>query len=342
MSEIFAYRLKQARNMRGLSMDMLCRKLSGKVGKQSIYKYEKGLMLPDSSTLLALSEALDVNPDFFFRPAEYRIDSISFRKKKSSAKETNIIKETIAENIERFYFIESILGMETDKKELPSNMKADTEEDAKAAARTIRELWNTGSDAIVSSSAILEENGIHVIITDTLKKLDGLSGYVNETKPIIVLNKGFQTEHIRFSAFHELGHLVLNTDDLPPKIVENRCNAFASEILLPTEILKSIMGAKRRSFALEELALIQTQFGISIPAIAYKLHETDIINSNQIKRFWINYKSNNEFREFCDTSRFSEPASTIFESMVYRALDQELITTSKAAALLGRQPSDWR
>ena len=61
MQDVFSYRLKQARQMKGFSMDELCSALGDIVSKQSIYKYEKGKMLPDSTILLALSDALDTD-----------------------------------------------------------------------------------------------------------------------------------------------------------------------------------------------------------------------------------------------------------------------------------------
>ena len=59
MIKVFSIRLKQARLMKNLSMDKLCEKIG--VSKQSIYKYENAQMMPDSRTLLALSNALTLS-----------------------------------------------------------------------------------------------------------------------------------------------------------------------------------------------------------------------------------------------------------------------------------------
>ena len=42
--DVFQKRLKQARVMRGLSMEALCEKTGGRLSKQSISKYENGRM----------------------------------------------------------------------------------------------------------------------------------------------------------------------------------------------------------------------------------------------------------------------------------------------------------
>jgi transcriptional regulator with XRE-family HTH domain len=41
---------------------------TGKVSHNALSRYEKGIMLPGSEILLAVSKALDQKPDYFFRP----------------------------------------------------------------------------------------------------------------------------------------------------------------------------------------------------------------------------------------------------------------------------------
>ena len=83
IEKIFARRLKSARVMAGWSMDMICEKIGNLISKQSISKYENGKMMPDSTILIALAKALDVDPDYFFRPFLFDMDEfeVSFRKK---------------------------------------------------------------------------------------------------------------------------------------------------------------------------------------------------------------------------------------------------------------------
>lgn len=83
MDGIFAIRLKAARKMRDLSMDDLCRRMGNVVSKQSISKYENAKMMPDSTVLIKIAEALNLDVDYFFRPIKFTVDSssIMFRKK---------------------------------------------------------------------------------------------------------------------------------------------------------------------------------------------------------------------------------------------------------------------
>ena len=85
MEQVFSQRLKSARIMKGYSMDVLCEQMGNSVSKQSISKYETGKMMPDSTVLIALSNALSVSIDYFFRPYQYELINIVFRKKSSRA-----------------------------------------------------------------------------------------------------------------------------------------------------------------------------------------------------------------------------------------------------------------
>ena len=83
MDSTFASRLKAARKMRSLSMDELCNKIGNTVTKQAIHKYENAQMMPSSTVLLEIADALELDVDYFFRPLKLDVDksSIEFRKK---------------------------------------------------------------------------------------------------------------------------------------------------------------------------------------------------------------------------------------------------------------------
>ena len=142
---------------------------------------------------------------------------------------------------------------------------------------------------------------------DAPDTFDGLSGIIGEHKPIIVLNKNFPVERKRFTAMHELGHLLLDFDDtLPQKDVERFCNLFANEMLVSQDVFKKLLGVSRHDISLNELRAIQSNYGISVEAQMFKAKK----------------------------STFHEEKSNRFSSLVYRALASELISFSKASELL--------
>ena len=336
LKEIFGARLKNARVINGMSMDDLCSKMNNLVSKQTISKYESGKMLPNSTNLIALANALNVRPDYLLRPFTVSLDKIEFRKKsKMSVKEENSIKERIRDKIERYIEIEEILGINSNFTNPISNNGVIAPSDIYRIAAEVRAAWQLGQDGIPYVIEMLEEHCIKVIEMDAPDTFDGLSGIVGEHKPIIVLNKNFPVERKRFTAMHELGHLLLDFDEsLSQKDIERFCNLFANEMLISQDVFKKLLGVSRHDISLNELRAIQSNFGISVEAQMFKAKQLDIISDSRYKYFCISKNQNPAFKEQVEKSTYHEEKSTRFVSLVYRALASELITYSKASVLL--------
>lgn len=337
MEQIFAQRLKAARLMRGLSMDALCTQIGSIVSKQSISKYENAKMMPDSHVLIALSKALGVPTDYFFRPFSVEFSDVEFRKKsKLGANCIKSIQEMVRDNLERYFEIENILALNNEFLIDFSDTSVCSEQDVLAQAVSLRKLWKLGEDGISSVVSVLEEHNIKVIDLDAEADFDGLSGFINEKHPIIVLNRNFSSERLRFTAFHELGHLLLNFDAaLTDKEVERLCDLFASEMLIPNEQFIRLIGSSRKEISLQELIPIQKQFGISIDALMYKAKYFNVITESRYRGYCIKKNMYPGFKEQINRSRYPIEASDRFGSLVFRAISDEIISISKAATLLG-------
>lgn len=346
--ETFAKRLRQARIKAKLSMDALCEKMGGIVSKQAISKYEAAKMMPSSAIMIALAKALAVELDYFLRPFTFDADKleVSFRKKSSvGAKDISALKVQIQDEIERYLEIEEILGKETP---FVCNIEVGeikTTSDMERCAQKVRDVWGMGKDSIANVEDMLEANGIKVIYTDAPDGFDGVSGIVNGIHYIIVLNKKKEhTERRRLTSLHELGHLLFNnrfSENLTQHEKESLCNAFANEMLLPSEKLKLYFGGKSK-IAYEELFAIGEAYGISADAIVHKLHEMGIVSDKRYKTFYIRKNQVPALKEKVEQSRYKESTSRRFDSMVYSALAQKLITTSKAASLLNCSVNEVR
>lgn len=308
--------------------------MNNAVSRQAINKYEQGKMMPDSRILLALSSALDVKVDFFFRPYTVAVGQVDFRKKsRFSDAKTTALKERVQEEMERYLEIEQMSG-ECNRFVLTKQVVASLDE-ARKLASDVRELFQLGNDGISNVIEVLEDNGIKVIEVGESDSFDGLCGYVNGTIPVIVINSKFSAERKRFTALHELGHLLMVfPENFEHREVETRCNAFANEMLIPYSVLVNKIGNKRHDISLAELTDIQRQFGISVDALMYVLHQHGVISDNRYKTFNIKKNTSANFKEDVLKSRFPEERSGRFFRMVYRALADEVISISKAASLL--------
>ena len=340
----FAKRLLQARLKAKLSMEKLSEKMNGIVTKQAISKYEKAKMMPSSTILIAMAEALGCDIDYFFRPFTFKLDDlkVSFRKKSdTTVGDQKALEVQIQDEVERYLEIEEVLQVKPSKllsESLIPSKPLVSNSDMVLMAQKVREQWQLGNAPIMNTMELLENHGIKVLLTEAPEDFDGVSGTINDSSHIIVLNSNnTHIERRRLTALHELCHLLYNeyfSSELTEHQKENLCHAFANEMLLPSEVLLSRFESKGQ-IAYAELESLSVNYGISIDAIVYKLKDLGIIGDKRYRGFCIQKRRNPAFNDFIVRSRFAEKATTRFRSMVYSALAKELISTSKAASLLG-------
>lgn len=332
--QIFAKRLVNARKIRCLSQRELCDKLNGIVTSNAIAKYETGKMLPSSTVLIALAKALSLELDYFFRPFTVSVDKekFEFRKRSSlSKKAENSVKEYAIMQVEKYLEIEQVTN---DGQSFNIDYCGEVIHDlndARALANRLREDLDLGTDGIPCPLEILENRGVKVIEVEADEKFDG-SCVTDFGIPIIILNRRITSERKRLTLFHELGHLILRFAE--GLNIEGLCNVFANEVLLPSHVLKQLLGERRKNISLVELKDIQRKYGISADAIMVKAKQLGIITESCHRSFCIKQNTNEAFKNDVRKSVFPDEAATRFERLVYKALSDDLITTSKAAMLL--------
>ena len=329
-------------------MDQLASMIGNSVSKQAISKYEAAKMMPNSTVIAALAIALDVEPDYFFRPFTFDLNEfkVSFRKKSdTTAKDVNALKVRIQDEVERYLEVEEILGknketvLQTDGEQLFSPVQM------REQAMRLRDEWHLGHDAIGNVQDVLEEHGIKVICTEAPSGFDGVSGIVNGKAYIVVLNKNqIHVERRRFTTMHELGHLLFDkrfSPNLTLREKEKLCDAFANEMLLPSTVVKTIFSPGEK-ISTSEVRQLQVVYGISFDAIMHKLHDLGIINDSKYKTYCIRKNHDDAWKQFVEATYYQEGFSTKFETMVYAAAAKDLISTSKAANLLHSSVSTVR
>ena len=291
-------------------------------------------MVPSRSALILLCKALGMKLDYFFRPFTVAIDTKKFEFRKSASmgvKKVESIKYMVCAEIEKYLEIEGILGNMTTFTLDYSNILVEGEDEAKLLARRLREDLNIGSDAIVSAVELLESCGVKIIEIDHDDKFSGTCNTAG-TIPVIVINRNMTSERKRITIFHELGHLLMHCAEGVDE--EKMCNIFANEILIPSDKFKSLLGASRHDISLVELQAIQREYGISVDALMAKAAQLNIITNNRYTSYYKKKNALPAFKEAVEASHYPMEHTNRFERLVYRALASEVISTSKAAALL--------
>lgn len=346
MNAIFAERFKSARLLSGLSLQDVVDKISRNITRQAIYRYEKGEVIPDSETIIEFSKLFNVRSDFFFNPTTVEIGKVEFRKLKIPVKEETRIKEQTKDYLSRYLEIEDILGIQVDFVNPLKDYPAVAEyANVNHAANFLREEWNLGRGALSNIAELLEDKNIKVIKLNAIAGFDGLQTYANGTIPVIAYNESQmlnKMDRVRFTLLHELAHLLLRfNESLTPNQVEKLCHQFAGAMLLPDSAIKQELGEHRNQLSINELGNIKKQYGISMQAIVMRANICKIVNDNYKRQFFTMLDDNN-WRNTEPIEYKGNEESGRFDQLIFRALVEELISMSKAAALKNMSLAEFK
>lgn len=342
MNESTAYladRLATARKMAGLSLQALADKMQPAISKQAIHQFEQGKSKPEADTLLALSKALNVRLDFFFRDPHVQFEKLEYRKKvKLSKTEETAINETAKDWFSRYFELEELMDAHVAFANPVSQMLIEQPEDIERAADTLREQWELGMKPIPNVIEMLEQRGVKVLEVQATDDFQGFSAEANG-RLVIVLNANDDPFRKRFTALHELAHIVLRfADGLD---VERCCHRFAGAVLFPKQSVVEVFSSKRKKLAFAELLQQKCYYGISIQALLRRLRDLDIINEATYKGFliWMT-KAGYRTQEPGQYAGLEKPMR--FSQLLYRAAIEEVISLSKAAGLNNQSLSEFR
>ena len=338
----FSERLKSARIMKGYSLQDLADALDKRVSKQALNKYEQGLMKPDSEVLMLICNALEVRPDYFTRETSITLENVEFRKlKKLSSKESARIKEKTIDILERYFELEDILGIDQQFVNPIADIEINSYEDVERAADKMREVWELGEDPLNNVIELLEDNNIKVIEIESEPEFVGLATWEGIKNPVVVVNSNLGLDRKRFTVLHELGHILMKVNHLPEKEREHYCHDFAGAMLIPKKSLIKELGPSRSQIYLNELIYLKKQFGASIQAIMFRAKHLGIVSESFFKNFMIHFsmmgykkKEPGEFKGYEKSNRFKQ--------LIFRAVAEEIISTSKAAALDNKKLAEFR
>lgn len=334
---LFSQRLKNARILKGLSAQEVADGL--KITRQAYSKYENGKSFPNSKVLIDLHRILDVSIDYLFRKTSFGKLDFDFRKKAKLTKtRQQQIELEVADLLEKRLKIEDLLNitLESDLEKLSSNLNPiQSSQEISLAASALRTQWGLGNEPIKNITTLLENHGIITLRIKDDSGFDGASSKIKECKnrPIVVINSKTIIERQRFTAIHELAHLYLKFQNLDQTEIEKLCNVFANEFILPSPKLKEIFEPNGAIY-IKEIQSLQAEYGISFDAIVYRLKHAKIITESSHRRYCIRKNKDTKFKQITEDSLFTENCSYKYENLVFKALNEEHITSSQAAQFL--------
>lgn len=336
-------RIKQARSAAGLSLRTLAAQTG--VSHTAIAKYERGDALPSSEVLLALSQALGVRVEYFFRAGGIELAGVEYRKHaRLPQKALRRIQGAVLEQLERFLELQELLPQRrvppfSVAANLPTRVTTlDAIEDL---ALELRNTWGLGRNPVPVLCDTLEERGILVfqVATPAEGKFDGLAAKFDNA-PIVVVGQDWPGDRQRFTLAHELGHLVLDGRLAPGLDEEKAAHRFAGAFLAPRpEVIKEL-GTARTRLEPRELCVLKAAYGLSMRAWLFRARDLGILSEHAYIEHQKLFRSRGwHTREPCDPYPRERPQ--LFSQLLFHALAEDLITESKAAELMGLSAMDF-
>lgn len=270
-------RLTLVRKRKGLTKIAFAEQIG--VDRKSVHAYEAGLSVPSEETMTRIVQFTSFPPEFFSGDdlEEPTPDSGSFRSmSKMTAPQRGMALSQAALGLH----LSAWLGK---KFELPSPQLPDLgrEPDPEAASEFVRREWGLGTLSIRNMVHLLEARGVRVFsLAVDAREVDAFSIW-NGGIPYIFLNTNKSSEHSRFDAAHELGHLILHKHGPPRGLeAEKQANAFASAFLMPRG---SVLASAPTFPTYDQLVRLKKVWTTSVAALAYRLHGLGLMSDWQYR-----------------------------------------------------------
>ncbi|MCA1712786.1 MAG: XRE family transcriptional regulator [Actinobacteria bacterium] len=291
-------RLTQARSLAALTKAELASSVG--VSPAAIGQFEAGAAAPRPEVLAKIADTLEQTPAFFLpgRP-HARLDAsmAHFRSLRSTRVRQRAKAVAFVEQVwELQYALEKRIALPpVDLPGYGDGADSLAGADPLQAAKWVRQRWALPPGPLTHLVRTLEVRGVIV----TLLSLKDDSGDVDETgarsridafstsrlpRPIIVLtaDRANDVYRSRFTAAHELGHLLLHRDVTPGDLEQEReANRFAAELLTPTEQIAPELSTRVRLSALQRTA---QRWGVSAQSLVLRSRELGLISEVSARR----------------------------------------------------------
>lgn len=285
-------RLRQARQLALMTKKEVAE--AADVSPAAVGQYEAGISVPRPSTVDRLADALDVPLEFFApgRPLQ-RLETSEtyFESLRATTAKQRSRATSFAEQVwELSFALEAHVRFPQIK--LPDIFgDTDAQYSPRDAALETRRLWGLGTEPIGHLVSQLETHGIICAMAPTTEKeatarIDAYSTLAFR-RPLVVLTADRADDVLRhrFSAAHELGHLVLHGGSASGELwLEREADAFAAEFLTPRAAIEKEL-PERLDFA--KLFRLSERWGVEVRSLIYRSQELGIISESTARRAYI-------------------------------------------------------
>lgn len=286
-------RLTQARELSGYTKKRLAERIG--VTAAAVSQYELSTAKPRPDLLPRIADVLDVPMAFFLagRPRADLDNSAAHFRSLRSARAYQRAK-AIAYTEQAWELTHALeKRVQLPSTDLAGFADGEVHPDAElaaspiTAARRLRTRWRLGDGPVTHLVRRMETHGI-VVLMPAAADADSTAVDAFSTsrlpRPVVVLtpNRADDVYRHRFTAAHELGHLILHSDTAPGDTVhEDQADAFAAEFLTPRE---SILPHLPTRTDFRRLADLQRIWGVSVKSLLHRCRETGLLSDSAASR----------------------------------------------------------
>jgi Zn-dependent peptidase ImmA (M78 family) len=281
--EINYKQLTFAREYRGYSQTELASQIRG-LSQSNLSRFEKGIGYLSDDVISRVVSFLNF-PEFFFeKNIANRPENAHYRKRAGvNKKEKSIIEHSIR-------LIGYIIDQMSTFLEFPefAVKTIDIEEgfSPEYIAQYTRRYLGMKDEPVRDIHSLLERNGIIIVEMDADRELfDGVSFLTDTGFPVMVINRDFTNDRKRFTIAHELGHMIIHTNEsfLFPdhRNKEDEANRFASEFLMPKEAIENSL----RNLKLSYLTELKRYWLTSMASIIRRSKDLNCISDDKYRQF---------------------------------------------------------
>lgn len=238
-----------------------------------------------------------VDPSFFDLPApSYEPGELNYRRGKLTKRVERMADRT-------FGFLEAAVRNSTSNADslapdlfIPNRSRGITSSEIKSLANDVRNFVGLNRTArIPNVTRVIETVGGSVVDLNnpglTREKLDGISSpRLGDGKPVVALSPQAPGDRRRFSAAHELGHLLLHGGmcGLTNEEKEREADSFAAEFLLPSEAMRDVL---EPSLTLHGYAQLKAEWAVSIQALIMRAKTLGTIDYQRSRSLFMQLSS---------------------------------------------------
>jgi Zn-dependent peptidase ImmA (M78 family)/transcriptional regulator with XRE-family HTH domain len=284
---IYGERIKQARELRGLTQTELARQI--KVTQGRIAQLEGEFREVADSLIAEIAYRTDLPLSYFSKPPENWLSagSLLFRAR------TSISKREVTQSLRDAEHVFGLAHSMAQHLDIPVLLRT-IDGDSKEAARKTRALLGLSpTEPIHSLIRLLEGIGVWFLAVPAMKGRDAFCCWVSDEGkqiPIIVISPDCPGDRLLMNVAHELGHLILHKNQLgrlSPEL-EKEAFAFGAELLMPESGIRTDL---RTPISLSLTARLKPKWGVSIQALIRRAYDLNVISERQYRYLFMQLSS---------------------------------------------------